>query len=187
MTESLPQPGDNPTPDATAAPEPSAPAAPDQGDTNNGVAQPYPSDNTGKSNALDSPANRSGGGDGGGGGGDNNATAEKPVTLKEEEEHGEEHEDEDQDDQDEEEEEEDEEDEEPKLKYARLTQHLGSVYRNGDATSAFLVAGDKMVRNPPTQNIVFGLSLFANLLADRRDSQRKHRKPHSAPPSLIAY
>ncbi len=39
----------------------------------------------------------------------------------------------------------DEEDEEPKLKYARLTSHLGAVYRNGDATSTFLVAGDKMV------------------------------------------
>ena len=46
-------------------------------------------------------------------------------------------------------EEEDEDDEgdedEPKLKYARLTSHLLPVYRNGDATSAFLVAGDKMV------------------------------------------
>jgi vacuolar protein sorting-associated protein 41 len=40
---------------------------------------------------------------------------------------------------------EDEEDDEPKLKYARLTSILGPVYRNGDATSAFLVAGDKMV------------------------------------------
>lgn len=40
---------------------------------------------------------------------------------------------------------EDEEDDEPKLKYARLTSHLAPVYRNGDATSAFLVAGDKMV------------------------------------------
>jgi vacuolar protein sorting-associated protein 41 len=45
----------------------------------------------------------------------------------------------------EEEDEEDEEDDEPKLKYARLTGHLAPVYRNGDATSAFLVAGDKMV------------------------------------------
>ena len=45
-----------------------------------------------------------------------------------------------------EEEEEDEEDEEPRLKYASLTKSLGAVYRNGDATSAFLVAGDKMVR-----------------------------------------
>lgn len=41
---------------------------------------------------------------------------------------------------------EDEEDEEPRLRYASLTKHLKSVYRNGDATSAFLVAGDKMVR-----------------------------------------
>ena len=40
---------------------------------------------------------------------------------------------------------EEEEDEEPRLKYATLTKHLGPVYRNGDATSAFMVAGDKMV------------------------------------------
>jgi hypothetical protein len=46
---------------------------------------------------------------------------------------------------DDDEEEEEGEDEEPKLKYARLTAHLLSVYRNGDMTSAFLVAGDKMV------------------------------------------
>lgn len=43
------------------------------------------------------------------------------------------------------EEEEEEEDEEPRLKYASLTRHLKPFYRNGDATSAFLVAGDKMV------------------------------------------
>lgn len=45
-------------------------------------------------------------------------------------------------------EEEDEEDEgeEPRLGYVSLTKSLGAVYRNGDATSAFLVAGDKMVR-----------------------------------------
>lgn len=43
---------------------------------------------------------------------------------------------------------EEEEDEEPRLKYASLTTHLKAVYRNGDATSAFLVAGDKMVRSP---------------------------------------
>ena len=41
---------------------------------------------------------------------------------------------------------EDEAEEEPKLKYTRLTSSLGPVYRNGDATSTFLVAGDKMVR-----------------------------------------
>jgi hypothetical protein len=58
---------------------------------------------------------------------------------------------EEEDDEDDEEEEDDDDDddddddEEPKLKYARLTQHMNGVYRNGDATSAFLVAGDKMV------------------------------------------
>jgi len=36
-------------------------------------------------------------------------------------------------------------DEEPKLKYSRLTGSLGAVYRSGDSSSAFLVAGDKMV------------------------------------------
>mgnify|MGYP006902568392 FL=1 len=48
----------------------------------------------------------------------------------------------------EEEDDSDDEDEEPRLKYAYLTKHLGSVYRNGDATSSFLVAGDKMVCIP---------------------------------------
>ena len=38
------------------------------------------------------------------------------------------------------------EDEEPQLKYASLTKAQGALYRNGDAASAFLVAGDKMVR-----------------------------------------
>ena len=46
------------------------------------------------------------------------------------------------------EEEEDEEDEEPRLEYASLTKSLGPVYRNADATSAFLVGGDKMVGFP---------------------------------------
>ena len=39
----------------------------------------------------------------------------------------------------------DEDEDEPKLKYHRLTGSLSSVYRNGDATSCFLVSGDKMV------------------------------------------
>jgi hypothetical protein len=51
-------------------------------------------------------------------------------------------------DTDDEEEEDDEgQDEEPKLKYSRLTGSLGAVYRAGDSSSAFLVAGDKMVWN----------------------------------------
>lgn len=45
---------------------------------------------------------------------------------------------------DEDEDDTEEEDEEPKLKYARITTQLGPIYRNGDATSTFLVAGDKM-------------------------------------------
>jgi len=52
---------------------------------------------------------------------------------------------EDEDEEEEEDDEDDGEEDEPKLKHARLTSHLGPVYRNGDATSAFLVAGDKMV------------------------------------------
>lgn len=43
--------------------------------------------------------------------------------------------------------EDDEAEEEPKLKYSRLTRDLGPVYRNGDATATFMVAGDKMVRS----------------------------------------
>lgn len=67
---------------------------------------------------------------------------------EEEEEEEDEEEDDDDDDADddaEEEDDEDDEDEEPSLKISRLTPHLNAVYRNGDATSAFLVAGDKMV------------------------------------------
>lgn len=48
-------------------------------------------------------------------------------------------------DRDEDEDDSEEDDDEPKLKYDRLTSTLGSVYRNGDATSAFIVGGDKMV------------------------------------------
>lgn len=42
------------------------------------------------------------------------------------------------------EDEDEEEEEEPRLKYATLTRNVSSIYRNGDATSAFHVAGDKM-------------------------------------------
>lgn len=52
----------------------------------------------------------------------------------------------DEDDEGEDEDEDDEdEDEEPRLKYAKLTGSLATVYRNGDATSSSLLAGDKMV------------------------------------------
>lgn len=50
----------------------------------------------------------------------------------------------DEDEEDEDEDEEEDEDE-PKLKNARMTGYMTQLYRNGDATSSFLVAGDKMV------------------------------------------
>ncbi|KAI1514962.1 hypothetical protein Ptr86124_006285 [Pyrenophora tritici-repentis] len=43
--------------------------------------------------------------------------------------------------------------EEPKLKYSRLTRDLGPVYRNGDATATFMVAGDKMIVGTHNGNI----------------------------------
>jgi hypothetical protein len=49
---------------------------------------------------------------------------------------------------DENEDEDEDEDEEPRLKYGSLTKSVGSIYRNGDATSACLLSGDKMVRMP---------------------------------------
>ena len=48
---------------------------------------------------------------------------------------------------DQEEDDEEEEEEEPRLEYLSMTKKLTPVYRNGDATSTFLVAGDKMVRH----------------------------------------
>lgn len=51
-------------------------------------------------------------------------------------------------DEGEEDDDDDEEDEEePRLKYIPITKRLTSLYRNGDAVSTFLVAGDKMVRD----------------------------------------
>ncbi|KAH6654529.1 WD domain-containing protein [Truncatella angustata] len=57
----------------------------------------------------------------------------------------------------------DDEEDEPKLKYARLTSHLNSVYR-ADMTSAFLVAGDKMLMGTHGGNIhVVQLPAFQSL------------------------
>jgi hypothetical protein len=61
--------------------------------------------------------------------------------------------------------EDDEDGDEPKLKYVRLTGHLGPVYRNGDATSAFLVAGGKMVSLGETKS---------KILAEQRYSLLEH-------------
>ncbi|KAF2200975.1 hypothetical protein GQ43DRAFT_481105 [Delitschia confertaspora ATCC 74209] len=62
------------------------------------------------------------------------------------------------------EEEEDDIDDEPKLKYSRLTGNLGPVYRNGDATSSFMVAGDKMIIGTHNGNIhVLSIPSFQSL------------------------
>lgn len=63
----------------------------------------------------------------------NHGKVERSASVKEEENEAEE------------EEEEDDEEDEPRLNYTPLTKYLRTLYRNGDATSAFLVAGDKMV------------------------------------------
>ncbi|KAI1324492.1 hypothetical protein F5Y16DRAFT_380770 [Xylariaceae sp. FL0255] len=81
----------------------------------------------------------------------------------EDDERDDQHEDDDEDDDDDDD---DEEEEEPRLKYARLTQHLAAVYRNGDSTSAFLVAGDKMIVGTHKGNIhVFQLPTCQSLIA----------------------
>jgi hypothetical protein len=49
------------------------------------------------------------------------------------------------------EEDDDEDDTEPNLKYEKLTGNVASAYRNGDATSSFAVAADKMVCAPHLQ------------------------------------
>lgn len=70
----------------------------------------------------------------------------------------------------EEEEDEDEDEEEPRLKYASLTQNLTSLYRNGDASSAFLVVGDKMVGSPSKQVWRIGKHTYRRPSADCRYS-----------------
>lgn len=70
------------------------------------------------------------------------------------------------------EDEEESDDEEPRLKYAYLTKHLGSVYRNGDATSSFLVAGDKMVCSSTSHGIIPRLTAYS----DSWNPQWKRRK-----------
>lgn len=69
----------------------------------------------------------------------------KMQEVEEETQHGAGDEDDEENEGDDDDEDEDEEDE-PRLKYSSLTKNLKPLYRNGDATSAFLVAGDKMVR-----------------------------------------
>ena len=77
-----------------------------------------------------------------------------------------------------EEEEEGEEEEEPRLKYANITKHLGPLHRNGDASSAFLVSGDKMIVATHNGNIhVLSLPAFRLL---------KYYRGHSASVTSIS-
>ncbi|KAF2224429.1 vacuolar assembly protein-like protein [Elsinoe ampelina] len=50
-------------------------------------------------------------------------------------------------------EDEDQEEDEPRLKYTKLTGNLSTVYKNGDDTSCFLVAGDKLIMGTHNGNI----------------------------------
>ena len=68
------------------------------------------------------------------------------------------------DDEDMEEDDEEEDEDEPKLKYVKLTGSLTNVYRNGDSTSAFIVAGDKMALGTHNGNVhVLGLPTLKSL------------------------
>lgn len=49
--------------------------------------------------------------------------------------------------------EEEETEDEPRLKYKKLTSLLKNVYRNGDATSSFVVVGDKMIVGTHSGNV----------------------------------
>lgn len=126
MTESSPQPGETETHDDTTETK-GAENAPEPGTSLMHEASPA---------RASSGSPRS-----------NSSQEQKSGQINDESE-GDDHEDSDDDEVEDDESDEEEEDEEPKLKYARLTQHLNPVYRNGDATSAFLVAGDKMVWLP---------------------------------------
>ncbi|KAL2266824.1 hypothetical protein VTJ83DRAFT_6176 [Remersonia thermophila] len=150
--------GTEPRPGADSAPNAPAPIAPASRDgtpPGPGTASDVkrlPEEEEGQSGENEEEGSRNGDED-------NKAddAVEEAEDEEDEEDDGEEDEDEDGDEEEEEEEEEEdeeeeEEDEEPKLKYARLTQHLG-VYRNGDATSTFLVAGDKMIVGTHNGNI----------------------------------
>ncbi|KAK8038256.1 WD domain-containing protein [Apiospora phragmitis] len=103
--------------------------------------------------------------------------ADKPVAdVSEDDEDGEDVAEYDEDGEEvEEESDDDEEDEEPKLKYARLTQHLNAVYRNGDMTSAFLVAGDKMLIGTHNGNMVASRAVSQATAGRRAPSQHSER------------
>ncbi|KAK3938988.1 putative vacuolar protein sorting-associated protein [Diplogelasinospora grovesii] len=146
MTEAAPGRGDKETHDAAADPKSADVHAPEQaGET----AEPSPNGSV-KASAVNN-----------GGPADESEGSGEEDDSDEAEGNGDEAED---DDDDSDESDSDSEDDEPKLKYAKLTSHLGPVYRNGDMTSAFLVAGDKMIIGTHDGNIhVMQLPIFHSL------------------------
>ncbi|KAH7322836.1 hypothetical protein B0I35DRAFT_389754 [Stachybotrys elegans] len=163
MTERSPQQGASTNDTDDTRDEPRAPPVP----------LPEPADSTSQdldhdapaqvtADALPEPAHDDG--EQAGGPGEESDSADAEGSEEEEEE-------EDDDDDEEDDDEDDDEDEEPRLKYTRLTQHLSSVYRNGDATSTFLVAGDKMILGTHDGSIhVTQLPVFQSLRAYRAHS-----------------
>ena len=159
MTGSSPQAGDSETHDDTSTPKPSRGASgatqtqsinPTEAISGDGAAT-----ETTPNAAVEASREAANTEDGSADDDDKNDKGDAKGKVKGDDEDDDEEEEDDDDDDSEEEEDdsEEEEDEEPKLKYARLTQHLGPVYRNGDATSTFIVAGDKTVGSPHPEQI----------------------------------
>ncbi|KMU79652.1 VPS41 protein [Coccidioides immitis RMSCC 3703] len=80
--------------------------------------------------------------------------AEQDNNHRSEEEYDDDDDEEEEEEEDEEESDGEDEDEEPRLKYVSFTKSISPVYRNGDATSSFLVGGDKMIVGTHNGNIV---------------------------------
>ncbi|KAL5627774.1 hypothetical protein BROUX41_002522 [Berkeleyomyces rouxiae] len=132
-------------------------ASQEQLNTNqNQISEAFPSLNLTAHMAKDSPVVKNQSRDSNSGGDEGN---DDETNREEDDDNGEDDEDDVDDDQSTEEdstdseESEDFEEEEPQLKTARLTANLGPVYRNGDATSAFLVGSDKMIVGTHNGNI----------------------------------
>ncbi|KAI1817688.1 hypothetical protein GGS20DRAFT_483371 [Poronia punctata] len=164
MTEAKPSMGNSQpldSADVTSQPEPSDERSPSRVASGTKVSPTHEADTATSDDAKDHNTEQE-------------TKTEEEEVVDEDEDEDEEDEDEDEDegdsddedDEDDDDDEDEEEDDEPKLKYARLTQHLGPVYRNGDSTSAFLVAGDKMIVGTHKGNIhVIQLPTFESLIA----------------------
>ncbi|KAI1126992.1 hypothetical protein F5Y10DRAFT_201926 [Nemania abortiva] len=165
MTEATPNEGSNERPHSTdGASQPSHAASAREADNGTLHATETRKESTDGVAEVDKEAGDENGVSNGGG--EDKTEAEAEDDDEDDEEDEDEDEDDDEEEVEEEDDEEEEEDDEPRLKYARLTQHLLPVYRNGDSTSAFLVAGDKMIVGTHKGNIhVVQLPTFQSLIA----------------------